>query len=231
MSELELAQSFLELAQTLDAQTSVDEALNETIRLAVDAVHGAEMAGISWLVSGKRIETPVFTDKRVAESDSIQYELKQGPAIDATLEGHTALVNDLSRDEQWPKFSRRAAELGLASLLSCQLISPRRTLGALNIYATEPDAFDDTAREIAEIYAAHASIVLASRQLESDLRTAVDSRGTIGQAMGILVERHKIVPGQAFDMLVQVSQNRHMKLRDVAAYVVETGTDPAEMSR
>jgi GAF domain-containing protein len=227
MAELELAQMFAELAQSIDIQESVTDALEEAVRLAVDALDGCEMAGISWLVAGKKIETLACTEQLVAQADALQDELGEGPCIDLTLEGNTLLITDLQTEARWPKFGRAAAELGLRSMLSCALASPRRTLGGLNLYSTEPSAFVEQSSDIAEIYAAHASIVLASRQLEKDLRTAIDTRGMIGQAVGILVERHKIVPKQAFDMLVKASQTNHIKLRDLAAYLIETGLDPA----
>jgi transcriptional regulator with GAF, ATPase, and Fis domain len=229
MSELELAQMFADMAVSIETQRSAAEALEESVRLAVAAIDGAEMAGISWLVRGQKIETPFCTDPLVSQLDSLQSEFGEGPAIDATIEGTTSVVDDTSTDERWPKFSRAVADLEISSLLSCQLSSPRRALGSLNLYAYKRNAFDPLCKELAEIYAAHASIVLASRSLENDLRTAVDTRGIIGQAMGILIERHKVTPGQAFDMLVKASQNRHMKLRDVAGYVVQTGIDPAAL--
>jgi AmiR/NasT family two-component response regulator len=52
------------------------------------------------------------------------------------------------------------------------------------------------------------------------------TRETIGQAVGILVERYKVTPTQAFALLVRSSQHRNIKLRDVAAQLVETGVDP-----
>jgi GAF domain-containing protein len=229
MADLELAQMFAELAQTLDEQESVSEALDETVRLAVEALDGCQMAGISWLVQGKRIETLAHTDDLVARSDALQYELGEGPCIDSSLEEYTFLIADMSTESRWPKFAAAASELGIGSMLSCALSSPRRTLGGLNLYAREPNAFAEQSSDIAEIYAAHASIVLASRQLETDLRMAVDTRGTIGQAIGILVERHKIMPRQAFNLLVKASQKRHMKLRDLASYVIETGVDPGAL--
>jgi GAF domain-containing protein len=222
-----MAQMFAELAQSLDVQESVADALDETVRLAVEALDGCEMAGISWLVQGKHMETPACTDPLVAEIDALQHKVDEGPCTDSSLEGNTFVIADMQAETRWPKFAAAAAERGIGSMLSCALSSPRRTLGALNLYARTANAFDEEAPEIAEIYAAHASIVLASRKLEDDLRMAVDTRGTIGQAIGILVERHKILPKQAFDMLVKASQNRHIKLRDVASYVIHTGVDPA----
>jgi PAS domain S-box-containing protein len=65
-----------------------------------------------------------------------------------------------------------------------------------------------------------------SADKQANLQTAVESHRLIGQAVGILVERHKILPGQAFDRLKQASQNRNLKLREVASRVIETGAEP-----
>lgn len=58
------------------------------------------------------------------------------------------------------------------------------------------------------------------------LRAAIESHGVIGQAVGILVERHKVRPGEAFDLLRTSSQNRNIKLRELAARVIESGEEP-----
>jgi transcriptional regulator with GAF, ATPase, and Fis domain len=233
MSELDLAQMFAEMATSLEAQPSTEEAVEQAVTLAIEAVHGCEMAGVSWCLRGKRMETPFASDPLVSELDNLQYKLDEGPIFDATDDdgSDVTVIHDARFEKRYPKFAPAAANLGIASMLSCQLSSPRRVIGALNLYSRKPDAFDETAREIARIYAAHASIVLANRSLQADLRVAVDTRGIIGQAMGILIERHKVEPGRAFDMLVTASQRQHLKLREVAAQVVETGVNPAEIRR
>jgi hypothetical protein len=53
------------------------------------------------------------------------------------------------------------------------------------------------------------------------LREALDSRGIIGQAMGILMERYGIDADRAFAVLKRYSQHRNRKLRDVARDLVE----------
>lgn len=63
---------------------------------------------------------------------------------------------------------------------------------------------------------------------ETQLQRAVESHRLIGEAVGILVERHKCLPSEAFARLRAASQNRNVKLRDVAAHVIETGLDPDE---
>ncbi len=63
---------------------------------------------------------------------------------------------------------------------------------------------------------------------EANLQQAVESHRLIGQAIGILVERHRILPTEAFDLLKAASQQRNLKLRDIAARVIETGAEPSE---
>jgi len=64
---------------------------------------------------------------------------------------------------------------------------------------------------------------------QTNLEAAIDSHRLVGQAVGILVERHRILPSQAFDMLKTTSQNRNLKLRDVATRVIETGAEPEDV--
>ncbi|MGH3262760.1 MAG: ANTAR domain-containing protein, partial [Trebonia sp.] len=52
------------------------------------------------------------------------------------------------------------------------------------------------------------------------------TREEIGQAVGILMERHRLSARQAFDAMIYVSQNTHRKLRDIARWVTEAGENP-----
>ncbi len=68
-----------------------------------------------------------------------------------------------------------------------------------------------------------------SADKQANLEAAVESHRTVGQAVGILVERHRLLPSQAFERLRQASQNRNMKLREVAVRVIETGAEPEDL--
>ncbi|HEY3406648.1 MAG TPA: ATP-binding protein [Propionicimonas sp.] len=61
---------------------------------------------------------------------------------------------------------------------------------------------------------------------ETNLTAAITSHQQIGQAVGILVERHRLPAGEAFDLLKKASQRRNLKLRELASRVVETGAEP-----
>ena len=64
------------------------------------------------------------------------------------------------------------------------------------------------------------------REKERQLEQAIESHRLIGHAVGVLIERHRITPQQGFEMLRQASLNRNVKLRELAARVVESGQDP-----
>jgi AmiR/NasT family two-component response regulator len=63
-------------------------------------------------------------------------------------------------------------------------------------------------------------------RLVADLTVAVASRERIGQACGILMSRFVLTADEAFAALSRASQNRNVKVRDLAAEVVRTGTLP-----
>lgn len=62
-----------------------------------------------------------------------------------------------------------------------------------------------------------------ARQTAVDLSTALESNRAIGAATGILMARHQVTQQQAFDLLRIASQTRHVKLREIAREVVDTG--------
>lgn len=58
----------------------------------------------------------------------------------------------------------------------------------------------------------------------SGLARKVETRQLIGQAQGILMERHKIDTLQAFELLVRTSQQSNTKLREVADRLIYSGS-------
>jgi AmiR/NasT family two-component response regulator len=54
------------------------------------------------------------------------------------------------------------------------------------------------------------------REEVENLHVAVETRDVIGQAKGVLIERHAIDADEAFQMLVDMSQRQNRKLHDIA---------------
>jgi PAS domain S-box-containing protein len=71
-----------------------------------------------------------------------------------------------------------------------------------------------------------AAVQFADQQ--AHLERAIESHRLIGQAVGILVERHRLLPAQAFERLRSASRLRSTGMRDLAVRVIETGAEPEE---
>ncbi len=223
-----LATSFAELARELARHTSEDDARTAIVQAALRAVPGAEHAGLTVLRAGKFVTVAPSSDlpRRV---DAIQYQLSSGPCVDAILQQTVFRTGDLSCDARWPEFGRRAVvEEGVYSMLGFRLyLEGDDTIGGLNLYSTQRDAFDESAELTGGVVATHAVIAMTGvrhRNQAEHLRVALESNRQIGVAMGVLMSRQHVTREQAFDLLRIASQHSHRKLADVAMDVCDTGT-------
>jgi hypothetical protein len=64
----------------------------------------------------------------------------------------------------------------------------------------------------------------AARVKIENLELALATSRTIGMAVGIVMERLRVPPNEAFDVLRALSQRQHRKLRDIAAELTFCGT-------
>jgi PAS domain-containing protein len=227
---LEVLVKMNHIADNLARDQSSNDVLQDIARAAVDIIPGATHAGVTLLKRGGEVETAAATDDVVIACDLAQYELSEGPCLSAIVDG-LFCVHDTERELRWPNFAQRAAAVGVRSVVAVQLMTARGPIGALNAYSDKPDAFDEESELIARALATQAAVALARATMEENLRAGLATRETIGQAVGILVERRRITPEQAFEALVRSSQHTHLKLRDLAQLVVDTGEDPAEIER
>ncbi len=205
----------------------VEGTLQAITATAIEVVPHAEECGISYVIGRSEVEARASTSDLPREVDALQERIGQGPCTDAVGESEVVRVDDVGADTRWPDFSRQAPALGVGSMLCCQLFVDGDQLGALDLYAGRPGAFDDESQDIVQLFAAHAAVAIAGAEHEENLRTAVGSRDLVGQAEGILVERHEITADQAFGVLVQVSQEVDRKLSDVAGELTDTGAVPS----
>jgi transcriptional regulator with GAF, ATPase, and Fis domain len=218
-----LAVQLSDLARALQQEDSFQNTLNGIVAAAVQTVPGAEYAGVM-IVQGRRdIETQAATDEVARLVDRAQYDTRQGPCLDAAYEQRTVRLSDMAHEDRWPQFSRRALDAGVRSMLSFQLYVVGDNLGALNLYSRRRAAFNDESEDTGLLFASHAAIAMVGARREQNLTRAMSVRDLIGQAKGILMERHKITDDRAFQLLVRVSQRSNIKLVEVARSLVETG--------
>ena len=219
----DLRLSLAGLSQLATGQMQLSDALTRVAEFAVQAIPGADGAGVT-LMEKDRHDTIVASAPFVGQVDAIQYGIAEGPCITAAAEARTVRSGSLSSDAQWPRFGSRVERLGVHSVLSIPLLTPDGVLGAMNVYAHERDAFDDNASLIGELFAVPAAIAVQNaqvlsqaRRLATQLQTALTSRATIDQALGIIMSRVGCGPDEAFERLRRMSQSENKKLHTVAS--------------
>lgn len=195
--------------------------------LAMDSL-ACDLAGITVIRSKGRTESLGAPDPTVRQADNLQRSLGEGPSAIAISDGDTVCAEDLATEPDWPAWGPQASGLGLASVLAVRLRRPEGTLGRLNLYAASRRHHTPGDLTAAQSFARHAAATLATVLTLTDLRAAVDGRTHIGQAQGILMERHHLNAEQAFSVLRRYSQDHNVKLRVVAQHLIDTNTLPSE---
>ena len=95
-------------------------------------------------------------------------------------------------------------------------------LGAVSLYSTAVSGFTATDDEVlARLFGTQAGAVLADASRAEQLRQAMVTRDRIGQAKGILMERHRITADQAFAVLAEYSQRTNRRLAEVAVTLLK----------
>jgi GAF domain-containing protein len=216
-------------------RVSMEYLLQTVADLTKAVLPGNPEASVTLVV--KDHPTTVATTGQLAlDLDEKQYERGHGPCLHAARTGELTEIADMSTDSRWPDYSPRAAESGALSSLSVPLAidDDEQVTGAINIYAREPNAFDEASRTAATHFGPYAAVAAgdlhafqSARARADNLQAALATRGVIDQAKGILMDRHKLTADQAFQALAQMSMKTNRKLYAVADELVHTGDVPA----
>lgn len=228
--ERRLAARLAEVSSHLLSEPSEAVTFDAVVRRAVEVVPGCDLASLTLRRRRSAVETVASTDAAAEAYDAAQYDLGEGPCLDAAFEKGAILVSDVDGDGRWPRWSAAVSGLGLRAVVAVRLHTERETLGALNLYSRTAGAMDEEALDVALIFAAHATEAMGKARLVAGLQTALESRHTIGIAQGVLAARYDISFERAFDVLHRYSNDNNLKLRDVAARVAEERDLPADTS-
>jgi GAF domain-containing protein len=223
--DFDLTAALAEAARTINRPHSVEETLQAIADTARTSVPGFDHVGISLMHSDGTVETKAATDDLVWRLDALQYGLDDGPCVSSLREEPMLVVDHIARSQRWTQYVPRAVQLGLRSQMALRLyVDDEGTMGGLNLYSTSSDTVDQHAPAAAEVFAAQAAVALGHAQEVHHLNEALSTRQQIGTALGVLIERYHLDEQAAFSFLVRLSNQGNVKLRDVAARVVEDAT-------
>ncbi|MFW3168818.1 GAF and ANTAR domain-containing protein [Geodermatophilus sp. CPCC 206100] len=209
----------------------MESLLQSLVDLTTSAMPGNSEASVTLLIEDVP-STVVGTGALAVDLDHAQYRLGDGPCLHTARTGVLTEIVDTRAEGRWPDYARHAAERGNLSSLAVPLllVGEEQISGSLNVYARTPEAFDEASRTVATGIAPYAAVAAgtveayrSARRTADNLQVALGSRAVIEQAKGILMERLRLTPDQAFDALAQASMNRNVKVREIAEHLVLTG--------
>ncbi|WP_250036661.1 ANTAR domain-containing protein [Paractinoplanes maris] len=224
--------AFAELGRIKLADTDLEGVLQQVATLAKRTIAGVDEASVT-LLRRKKAHTAAFTGDLARDMDERQYEEGGGPCLDAAAAAAVQSVPDLTREQRWPHYVPAALKAGVRSSLSVGLPVHESVSGALNLYSTEPDAFDEDAVVLAQTFSGYAAVALANAHLydatatlAQHMQAAMEHRAVIEQAKGIIMAEMHCSADEAFASLSKMSQNSNRKLHDVATALVRKAQRP-----
>ena len=245
VQDVDEVQAIVQLAQVAqlaglpDGEAGTREVLARLAVLVRCAVPAADWCGI---VLGAPLQPQhVAADSPVAQqADGAQHRAGQGPTPDAHAHRLPVLTDDLGADPRWPRLAEAAAGAPVRAAVAVPLMLdalPNATLngevaGVLTLYSGRRAAFtdaDDLDRVLTVGTVASAALAAhrreqALRSTAEHLRTAMSSRAPIEQAKGLVAGWLGCGVEDAFAVMTALSQDRNVKVRDLALLLV---ADPA----
>ena len=195
--------------------------LQRFVTRATHAIPGCDQAAIAIRARGQ-------VDVIAASWDEHPPAHHPGPVIEALTFHEPRMIADIATDQRWPACSAELAARGLRCCLALPLVTHTDQAAVLVLYSATPNQFADTTFDLVLLFALHAGVTFDNASLYHDsqrlieqLRTALTTRSLIGSAQGLLMHRNNFDTERAFTALRIASQNNNIKLRELAAILVD----------
>jgi hypothetical protein len=204
--------------QLLRSDLSFGSMLQAVASLAAESVEGAEATSITWL-SPTGMPLTEASALKAMELEQQQHQSGAGPCIRALDEGTLA--------------EGRIGRAGGPSRMA--LVAPMKTSnrsdGTISWYSIPGGIFRDADVQTALWFADQAARTLEVAQTMAvssidEFHEAMEVRGIIDLARGILMAWHAYKPEDAFDELRTVSEKTDIDVRDLAAALTDSVSDP-----
>ncbi|MEU5841178.1 GAF and ANTAR domain-containing protein [Rhodococcus sp. NPDC047139] len=221
----DIGRRMAQLARGFYHPTDLDETLRGVTAAAVELVDGADCADILIVTGRQHFRSLAATSKLAEDLDDIQEQFGEGPCLDASLKYLVVRSEDLRAESRWPRFAAAAVKAGVLSALSFQLYVEQESMGALNMFSSEAEAFGPLGEATAEVLAAHAAIAMSAARSQGQFASALATRDIIGQAKGMIMERFGVDAIAAFELLRKLSQDSNVTLSVVAQRLVDAGPE------
>jgi len=192
-------------------------------------ITGMTGAGIMLMAGDVPRGTVCTTDGVGALIERLQFELGEGPCVDASQQDRPVLEPDLADPitPRWLAFSTPALEAGVRAVFGFPLQLGAVRMGALNLYCDRPGALTDDQHADALVMADVAAQAVVMMQagappgrLGGELEAGGDFQYVVHQASGMVAVQLEVSVGQALVRLRAYAFGNDRPLTEVAEDVV-----------
>jgi GAF domain-containing protein len=219
-----------ELAALSDGWDLLD-GLRTMAQLASVLVPSCVGISLTVIVDGEAY-TVTATDSASSALDAAQY-LGGGPCVDAALDRREINMTDVLDESRWQFFEQAAASSGVRSSLSLPVgDSDGEPPAALNLYASEPDAFKGREELLARAFGASSDWIVRNAHLSFRTRNAarelprrLEEKERIEMAVGVLMGARGLSREEARERLLTAAQRASAPVDDVVKIILAVETD------
>jgi transcriptional regulator with GAF, ATPase, and Fis domain len=227
-----LATTFVELADSLVDDYDVIDLLHRLTERCVELLQ-VDAAGILLGDQRGRLHLAASSNEQVRLLELFELQTDEGPCLDCYLHGQPTRADRLSAgSHRWPRFAAAAEAAGYETVHALPMRWRDQTIGALNLFWTQPaDVLDDDLRvaqalaDVSTIAILQERVSTSREALATQLQAALNSRIIIEQAKGVLAERDGVDMGTAFERLRSAARSSNRRLADLAGDVIEGRND------
>ena len=210
------------------ANASEPRSLNQLVVLATRQVRACSGAAAGMWQDGELVML-VTSHPDLPDLVEAQISSGRGPVLEALAGRGPATCTDTLAETRWPEFARAALRCGVRC--SVTLASrPGPEAVTLSLYGARPRLLESSQRDLAELLIAFGDTVIGNaadygdaQRTAQQLRAAAEARTLVDQAKGMLMHALGCSADEALRWLRRTSQERNVRVADVARKVIASG--------
>jgi GAF domain-containing protein len=220
-----IAQELAEVGRLAD-EDDVPETVGRYVRRAVALVPGCDYAAITVAADDGALEVVASAGAKSLPHPAGDVPMPN-PVAETIRYREARRLTSAERDERWPEYSEYLRRHGYCSALTLPLPAAD-SAAAFVLLSQEPGRFGENSHDLALLFTLHAGVAFDNAMLYHDnlqllehVQSALRTRTAIAQAQGLLMRHNGWGAEEAFAALKRVSQTRNLKLRSLAATIVD----------
>jgi transcriptional regulator with GAF, ATPase, and Fis domain len=227
--ERRLAETFVELADTLVADVDVVDLMHLLADRTVELLEHVDAAALILADQRGKLELAAASSPGAKVVELLALADEEGPCLDCVHSGEP--VVNVERDDaarRWPRFTEATTRAGFHQAHALPMRLRTQVVGAFGLFSSHPETLDPDEHALGQALADVATIGLLQGRLVRDrtvlveqLQSALNGRTLVEQAKGMLAAQAGISVEEAFMRMLTHARSNRVSLSTVARGIVD----------